>query len=714
MPGESPRTHLFPDHPVRDGKVAFEFAGIARTMAELALNPANRTPFTVVVKGEWGRGKTTLLRETQRLLDGEGTPASAKRGGHRQVRTLWFNAWKYPAEDTILAGLLGALLDRLRSGDLREQAKLLVDEHKGWAARTILRMALPSVFGNEEPESRYTPVEVRRAFYDGFSELFGQLSYAWFHGWKAGRDNFGQRLGNEASVAVFLDDLDRCRRERVQEVLEAINLFLDQPGVCFYLGLDWVQLRRLLGRGAPGTAEGLIEDPELFLEKIVQVAVELPGIEKAGAQEYIGHVITGSSLQSLLQDEVIAVSEALTSRNPRHAKRFLNDLSIRLGVLRHTGKLGDGEDRVSAEAILSWHILVEFLDREEAWRRHTLDRANLDAFLRRYEALKKAMGTGTDKTGPEGEPEPATPTGERAGEAAAMKAGTPEDVASRAIQELIRIKPLRRHVDRILALSRGQRDLLVSLGSPPREEAQAGPAGGHEIRPEPGPGGWVLIPGGTFRMGSEEAAGDERPVHTVTLSAYRISRTPVTNAEYAAYIEATGASTPRNWVGGKVPRGGEDHPVVSVSWSEASAYCDWLGEEIGDQVDLPTEAQWEFAARGEEGRTYPWGEEEPTEDRANFGDNVGGTSPVGGYPGGATPEGVHDLAGNVWEWCRDWYGPYGPDAVTDPEGPGEGESRVLRGGAFLNEPRHLRAAFRSEHSPRSWARGIGFRCVAAA
>ena len=164
-------TRLFPDQPVRTGPVAFEFEGIAQTLAELALNPANETPFTVVVKGEWGRGKTTLLRTTQRLLDEDGAKDVAREHGYRQVRTLWLNTWKYPQEDMILAGLLGALLDRLRSGPLTEQLKLFAERHKD--VGPLLKAlgswvpGLGDVVGAVEAD-RYRAVEEKRAFYDHF------------------------------------------------------------------------------------------------------------------------------------------------------------------------------------------------------------------------------------------------------------------------------------------------------------------------------------------------------------------------------------------------------------------------------------------------------------------------------------------------------------------------------------------------------------------
>lgn len=680
--GDLPR--LFPDHPVRDGrKVAFKFEGIARTLAGLALNPDNGTPFTVVVRGEWGRGKTTLLAETRRLLDRDGEKEAAEASGRRQVRTLWFNAWKYPAEDTVLAGLLGKLLDEFRTGTLLEQLQGLLEQHKEWLARRFLQAAFPWVFKETEPAGRFSGVEEKRAFYDHFQELFGQLSYVWFHGWEAGRDNFGKRLGAEGAVAVFLDDLDRCREERVLEVMEAINLFLDQPGVCFYLGLDWQRLLKVLEKKAEG-------DQARFLEKIVQVAVDLPQVTPEGVEAYVGDLIEGTSLAAVLGSEVKTVADVLKSTNPRHAKRFLNDLSIRLGILHDTGHLGDGEAQVPAEAVLSWHLLAEHLP-EDAWRRLTASRGNMDAFIR-------ALGAALEKTG--------GPEAEKV------------EGADPIVLDLRRKESLRAHIGRILDLAPARRDILVSLGSPPRLDTApaAAPARAGLYDWSPGSPWWVPVREGSFQMGSNDGGKEERPVHTVRLSPYEISRYPVTNAQYAAYVQDAEVPPPPHWKDGAIPEGKEDHPVVGVSWHDARKFCEWLGGKNRRTVDLPTEAQWEFAARGPGGRTYPWGEEDPAPERANYGNNVGDTTPVNAYPKGATPEGIHDLAGNVWEWCADWFDPgyYARSPRAAPKGPEAGTERVLRGGSWLcseNYCTNYRPGARSQATPDSGLNNTGFRLV---
>jgi len=223
---------------------------------------------------------------------------------------------------------------------------------------------------------------------------------------------------------------------------------------------------------------------------------------------------------------------------------------------------------------------------------------------------------------------------------------------------------------------------------------------------------WVTIPAGEFLMGSDpkkdrSADSDEQPQHRVYLAEYLIARVPVTNAQYKAFVDATGHRAPSHWPRGQIPGGEADHPVVNVSWDDAQAFCRWAG------VRLPSEAEWEKAARGVDGRIYPWGDEPPDRNRCNFNSNEGGTTPVGRYPSGASPYGVLDMAGNVWEWVGDWYDAkyYANSPARNPTGPASGQYRVLRGGSWLVEQWGVRAADRDGYYPAYRDGYIGFRCA---
>jgi sulfatase modifying factor 1 len=226
-------------------------------------------------------------------------------------------------------------------------------------------------------------------------------------------------------------------------------------------------------------------------------------------------------------------------------------------------------------------------------------------------------------------------------------------------------------------------------------------------------------------MGSDPAKDkgsydDEQPQHPVYVSEFYIGRYPVTNAQYAAFVKATKHRAPEHWEGGgRIPSGKENHPVVYVSWDDAVAFCQWLSQETGRTFRLPTEAEWEKAARGTDGRIYPWGNGWD-ETKLNSGEaGPGDTTPVGQYsPDGDSPYAA-DMSGNVWEWCADWYDKEeyqrrAKSTVKNPRGPKRGESRVVRGGAFDDYRGFGRCAYRFRRHPGSFSRRSGFRVVVVA
>ncbi|HNT53812.1 MAG TPA: SUMF1/EgtB/PvdO family nonheme iron enzyme [Anaerolineaceae bacterium] len=231
----------------------------------------------------------------------------------------------------------------------------------------------------------------------------------------------------------------------------------------------------------------------------------------------------------------------------------------------------------------------------------------------------------------------------------------------------------------------------------------------------------IHIPAGEFRMGSDiqvdkYAAYDELRQHPVLLPDYWIGWSPVTNAQYAAYIQAAEGRIPSGWLNGRPPRTKLNHPVVDVKWREAMAFCDWLGQLCGYPVRLPTEAEWEKAARGTDARIYPWGDPAPDGTRGNFAEKLGngGTTPVGSYsPKGDSFYKCVDMAGNVWEWCADRYDQnyYKNSPLQDPPGPDTGNERVVRGGSYSFSPRNARCASRSKYNPEVRLDDLGFRVV---
>jgi len=216
-----------------------------------------------------------------------------------------------------------------------------------------------------------------------------------------------------------------------------------------------------------------------------------------------------------------------------------------------------------------------------------------------------------------------------------------------------------------------------------------------------------LVPAGTFTMGSN-FYDDEQPVHVVNLSDYYMDVYEVTNALYKTCVDVGGCMPPDN-TSRYNDANYASHPVVTVDWSQAQKYCAWRGAR------LPTEAEWEKAARSTDARTYPWGNNAPDKTLLNFNNNVGGTSPVGSYPQGVSPYGLHDMAGNVWEWVADWYSEtyYSTlgENVLNPQGPTSVTYRVVRGGSWNNSDDYTRSADRGRDTPGSRYGSLGFRCA---
>jgi formylglycine-generating enzyme required for sulfatase activity len=255
------------------------------------------------------------------------------------------------------------------------------------------------------------------------------------------------------------------------------------------------------------------------------------------------------------------------------------------------------------------------------------------------------------------------------------------------------------------------------------------------------------IPGGRFFMGSDDDLPMEKPAHNVTLSPYCMDVDEVTTGDYKACSDAGGckrAGTTNQWEGisgeesktydplcnSRDPIGLGKHPINCVDWEMASIYCGAQNKR------LPTEAEWEFAARGPDGRKYPWGDEEPNGTLLNacgpectswakrakvdlsgmYADDDGfaHTAPVGSFPRGSSPYGIHDIVGNVWEWVADFYQTYSKEDAIDPVGPTAGDKHVIRGGAWNGAySSWVRPTFRYRDSSHKRSYGIGFRCAAS-
>ena len=248
-------------------------------------------------------------------------------------------------------------------------------------------------------------------------------------------------------------------------------------------------------------------------------------------------------------------------------------------------------------------------------------------------------------------------------------------------------------------------------------KAAPSPARANFVNPLGAP--MVLIPAGEFVMGSDavDSAPNERPLTPVKLTAFYMSHHPVTNAQYEQFDRS---HRPK-----RTKEAGDHHPVVYVTNLEAAKYCQWLGQTDGKKYRLPTEAEWEYAARGTDGRKYPWGNDESRGDLGNFADasttfpwrDLGiddghaESSPVGAFPRGASSFGLEDMAGNVWEWCLDFFQPLAGVPKQNPRGASTGSKRVYRGGSWKSRFANLRATARASNAPTYSCNDLGFRIV---
>jgi formylglycine-generating enzyme required for sulfatase activity len=369
------------------------------------------------------------------------------------------------------------------------------------------------------------------------------------------------------------------------------------------------------------------------------------------------------------------------------------------------GSVAEETDRlvgtVDAPGVLlseSWEGVVTFLFGVHAERGRERAEAYVERLLRH----------GQERLGPV----PARRRGRILGVAARCIAENPKTGVAPALRDELRMEIAQRFAeegarwplsDRLLAL-----EALGRLGDP-------------RLDSDP----WVDIEGGTFTMGGDSEAFQSLPAQEVTVGPFRLMWRPVTVQDYQPFVESDGYSKDEWWEAGRLKpaeREPDDwrsqlyhpnRPVVGVSWFEAMAFCHWATREWGLEVDLPTEAEWESAARGSEGTAFPWGEEEPGKGdaaRANhWAIDVRHASPVGAFPSGNRGR-LADLAGNVWEWCLDEWsskGPWKPPRGMSPRG----SPRVVRGGSWGVIPGGLRCAYRRGNGPRDRLQGLGFRVV---
>ncbi|MCZ2074112.1 MAG: SUMF1/EgtB/PvdO family nonheme iron enzyme [Bryobacterales bacterium] len=718
---------ILSDLPLREKDTAhFYFDEFAATLARLAADPSTRTPLTIGVSGAWGSGKTTLLQRMKTLLDtrdAQGKPffANADESAEkfRKTKTVWFDAWKYDGEDELLVALVRVILDTMGRGSLGEQlwSEILDKTAPRYDVLATFVNMFKVKFGGLEiglDLNKYktdTEFYKHTAFFDHFNPAFEELLARWVHG----KGDFRKIDETKGALVVFIDDLDRCLPEKTVQVLETVKLFLDKPGCIFVIGAHTQVVQEAVTKYYAGMSAETASD---YLEKIVQLRFELPPI----LEEQMGGFVTATGLpkESLENWETIVAGAEI---NPRKVKTFLNDLNLAWSLLVNSGQA----QNVERADFTRWQVLMraapesfkkqvrdiddvdlrfKFVQNALAWQNGDAQAAEYFKDYEKHSRLKRTL----KKIGAFGKTFDAKTLDAFIHLVAPPKPPEPEKVPAE-----VKAKPKKETVEigeeALEEITRSETTFEKGV----RREAVPARAGAREW----GGISFVPVPKGKFLMGSREdnelAYDNERLQHTVKISSdYWIGQFPVTNEQYDLFVQFQNGKHPvSDWKNKK------DHPVVNVSWNDAQAYCKWLNDTHGNELPqgfvfrLPTEAEWEKAARGEFGFEWPWGNEFD-ENKCNSREGgKGGTTPVGAYsPAGDSPYGAADMVGNVWEWTQSLYKPYpyiATDGREDLKAIGE---RVLRGGSWSDYQIIARASGRSYLLPIFQWLNYGFRVAA--
>ena len=649
-------THIISDQP-EEKAVEFNFDAYSKTIADLIANKRNRTPMVIGVYGPWGTGKTTLMQTVRSCLADE---VYHDPKLFRRCKTVWFQAWKYAEEEQILAALIEEIFRAMKRDNFFEKFKVQIEE---LVTRLnpfkVLGKTLESLVGADPTEFIGELAHRRKlGFYDTFQEFFDRL--IWTYTRMRPRLTADEHPDDtKGALVVFIDDLDRCPRERIVRVLETIKLFMDKEGCVFVLGADNEIIETALAQnfGPDGALR--------FMDKIVQVTFRLPQIPSDGFKGLIDRI--APEIRESIAPHLPVILPAIR-HNPRQLKRFLNNVSLLQGLARNC------KVPVEPNHLLFWNVLELVYPRLA--RDLTENPAGMETLAGHVRALLDKIGAGE-----RWEPDPE------------MLKPVPK-----SWQEFVQDKRL---VD-LVAQFRISREQLTCLCTLSRvvmaEEAKSTEE--HSRHARLGQDNMVLIKAGGFLCGDEK-----KP--TLIETDFQIDIYPVTNAQFAQFIDAKGYAKDELWSEAGLRWRNEnkigapdywdderwnqsDHPVVGVSWYEADAFARWAGKT------LPTEIQWERAARGTDGRQYPWGEAFDKE-RCNTREaGVGQTTRVTLYPNGVSPEGCYDMAGNVWEWTSSAH---------------EDGGYVLRGGCWGGDGDDARCANRGWFNPLVRFDDVGFRCA---
>lgn len=689
----------------------FGYDAYARAIHKMIIDVHFPSPFTFSIFGEWGSGKTSLMRMIEALLGDD----------LNKFVPVWFNPWRYEKEKHLIIPFLKTIQDSLsRHINAHEAMSTTVKEKlicwikkmgnatraiayglKGKFDLMVVKVEVDASKSIDREEALNKKKEEKTEYSSMYYNILSSL------------EEISKQEPLDLRIAVFIDDLDRCLPEKVIEMLESIKLFLDIPGYIFFIGVDHKVVEKGVrvkyegyvidekvhseSAGHDKGAQGLPITPTDYLEKMIQLPIYLPPIEKSRVNSYIRALIGDhKDLEPYLD-----IIELGLKRNPRTYKRFMNTLAFHKRLAREKKlleepnleanesdtpktKKEDAKPKMKIELLVKWTLInFAFQDLVEAMKTRKLLLTEIQDFSWRKEKESQEIRPGLPD------------------EKTQSKIEVPEYIKRWLMNDKL-MHILRKDTNRgDMGFQKDDIDLYLQMGEFSFPNVITSVSFAHNVHVPIGK--MVKIPKGKFLYGKSKRK--KNIDHDFEIGAY-----PVTNSEYKEFLndkENKEYSIPEDWNEDKrtFPEGKEHHPVVNVSFYDALKYCEWKTEKEKEKLHgykyrLPTEFEWEKAARGTDGREYPWGDEFDKGKCNSDESGINDTTPVDKYPDGVSPYGCYDMSGNVLEWVNSWY----PKKM----------SRVLRGGSWANVQNYARAVYQCWLEPDVLSNFIGFRVVLSA
>ncbi|MDM8537957.1 SUMF1/EgtB/PvdO family nonheme iron enzyme [Desulfobacterales bacterium HSG17] len=634
----------------------FGFEAYTKTISGIIINKNNKTPLVIGIYGAWGSGKTTLMQTVKQELDKEKFQKSTPT--HRRCKTVWFQAWKYAKEEEILAGFIEEIFKSMKADGFILECKAQIEELVTKINIPKLSEKLIKFVGGGEFAQIFTDPEYKKklGFYDIFQDIYDRLIWDYLSWRPKVRERETWNDDTKGALVVFIDDLDRCPPDKIPLVLETIKLFLDKPGCIFVIGAAHDIILKALEKNYEA-------DAVRFMDKIVQVSFNLPQIPVNDFELYINETIP--EMKEELVPHLSTIIPAIQN-NPRQLKRFFNNLNLMEGIRLNR------DVNIEFRHLLYWSI-IEYVSPQ--LKDEICDNPGI------FETLKQKLKILAEKTDSEhidNIPENLI---------------TPE-IFPQSLHVYLRNKGLMNILLNFDA-SKKQIEQLITFGGIVETPGKTEKKEEIIVNTE----GMVKIQAGDFLK------GENKKPETIEIP-FLIDIYPVTNEQFRAFIDA-GAyenkdlwtlegwkwkqenkiTQPAMWNNEKFNSPG--CPVVGVNYYEAHAYAKWCGKQI------PTEAQWERAARGTQGNEYPWGNDfDP--DKCNTRESeLGKISRVTRYPNGVSPSGCYDMSGNIREWTTKQSGNF----------------RILKGGAWSDLSSAALTYAKSIKSENMRDSTTGFRCI---